>query len=140
MVDRKSENSSVSHCLCRAQETFEFPSSPLKPQTTPAASSLSLAESVFKVLGHFSWVSPVSRQFNSFFFFFCLFRATPAAYRGSQFRGQIRATAAGLHHSSRQRWIINPLSEARDRTCILMVLSQIHFRCSTTGTPCPFNS
>ena len=25
-----------------------------------------------------------------------------------------------LHHSSRQRWILNPLSEAQDRTCILM--------------------
>ena len=24
------------------------------------------------------------------------------------------------HHSSRQRRILNPLSEARDRTCILM--------------------
>ena len=28
-----------------------------------------------------------------------LFRATPAAYRGSQARGPIRATASGLHHS-----------------------------------------
>ena len=28
-----------------------------------------------------------------------LFRATPAAYGGSQARGQIRATAASLHHS-----------------------------------------
>ena len=25
-----------------------------------------------------------------------------------------------LHHSSQQRWIPNPLSKARDRTCILM--------------------
>ena len=24
-----------------------------------------------------------------------------------------------LHHSARQHWILNPLSEARDRTCIL---------------------
>ena len=30
---------------------------------------------------------------------FCLFRAAPAAYGGSQARGPIRATAAGLHHS-----------------------------------------
>ena len=28
-----------------------------------------------------------------------LFRATPAAYGGSQSRGGIRAAAAGLHHS-----------------------------------------
>ena len=36
-----------------------------------------------------------------FFFFrsFCLSRATPAAYGGSQARGLIRAVAAGLHHS-----------------------------------------
>ena len=30
-----------------------------------------------------------------------------------------------LHHSSWQRPILNPLSEARDRTCILMDTSQI---------------
>ena len=34
-----------------------------------------------------------------FFFFFFYFRATPAAYGGSQARGRIRAIAAGLHHS-----------------------------------------
>ena len=32
-----------------------------------------------------------------------------------------------LHHSLRQREILNPLSEARDRTCILRVTSQIRF-------------
>ena len=31
------------------------------------------------------------------------------------------------HHSSRQRWILNPLSEAKDRTCILMDPNQIHY-------------
>ena len=31
--------------------------------------------------------------------FFCLYRATPAAYRGPQARGQIGAVATGLHHS-----------------------------------------
>ena len=37
-----------------------------------------------------------------FFFFFGLFsRATPAAYGGSQARGQIAPVAAGLHHSHR---------------------------------------
>ena len=30
---------------------------------------------------------------------FCFFRAAPAAYGGSQARGQIGATAASLHHS-----------------------------------------
>ena len=40
-----------------------------------------------------------------------------------------------LHHSSQQRWIRNPPSEARDQTHNLKVPSQIHFRCATTGTP-----
>ena len=40
-----------------------------------------------------------------------------------------------LHHSSWQRQILNPLSEARDRTCNLMVPSQIRFCCIMMGTP-----
>ena len=32
-------------------------------------------------------------------YLFCLFRTTSMAYGGSQARGRIRATAAGLHHS-----------------------------------------
>ena len=47
-------------------------------------------------------------------FIYCLFRATPVAYGGSQARGPIGAVAAGLHHSLWQRWILNPWSEARD--------------------------
>ena len=39
------------------------------------------------------------------------------------------------HHSSRQCRILNPLSEARDRTCHLTVPSWIHFCCTTMGTP-----
>ena len=39
------------------------------------------------------------------------------------------------HHSSRQCQIPNPLREARDQTCILVDTSQIHFHCTTTGTP-----
>ena len=33
------------------------------------------------------------------FFNFCLFRATPKAYEGSQARGPVGAVATGLHHS-----------------------------------------
>ena len=40
-----------------------------------------------------------------------------------------------LHHSSRQCQIPDPLSEARDQTCILMDASQVHFHCTTMGTP-----
>ena len=39
-----------------------------------------------------------------------------------------------LHHSSRQHRILNPLSEARDRTLNLTVPSRVRFRCATTGT------
>ena len=47
------------------------------------------------------------------------------------------SSICGLHYSSRQRRILNPLSKARDQTCILMDTSWIHFRCATTGTPIP---
>ena len=87
---------------------------------------------------------------KDFFFVFCLFRAIPSAYGDSQARGLIRAVAANLHqshsntrsepvcnlyHSSRQRWILNPLREDRDLTCNLMVLSWIHFCCATKEIP-----
>ena len=79
--------------------------------------------------------------FSFTFFLFFFFRASPTAYGDSQARGQIGATAAGLHHShsqiqatfvtynrsSLQRWILNPLSEARDRIGNLMVPNQILF-------------
>ena len=45
-----------------------------------------------------------------------------------------------LHHSSWPHRIFNPRSEARDRTHSLMVPSQIHFHCATTGTPHDFFS
>ena len=56
-----------------------------------------------------------------------LFRAVPVAYGSSQARGRIGAAAAGLHHSSMQCRILNPLSAARDRTHILMDTSEIRF-------------
>ena len=42
-----------------------------------------------------------------------------------------------LYHSSQQHQILNPLREARDRICNLMVPSRICFRCAVTGTPIP---
>ena len=44
-----------------------------------------------------------------YYVFILLFRATPAAYGGSQARGLIRATAAGLPHS---------YSNARSEPCL----------------------
>ena len=80
-----------------------------------------------------------------------LFRATPAAYGGSQARGLTGATAAGLHHSHSnlgsktclqhipQLMAIlrsfNPLSKARDGTHILMVTSQVRYHWTTMGIP-----
>ena len=64
------------------------------------------------------------------------------AYGSSQARGQIGAVALAyatataapdpshiceLHCSSWQHHILNPWSKARDRTCVLMNASQIHF-------------
>ena len=40
-----------------------------------------------------------------------------------------------LHHGSRQHHILNPLSEVKDWTCILMDTSQIGFRWARMGTP-----
>ena len=72
------------------------------------------------------------------------------AYAGSKARSRIGAIAAGyttatatpdlslvcdLHLSSRQRQILNSLSETRDQTRNLMVPSRIRFRCATMGTP-----
>ena len=73
-----------------------------------------------------------------FYFSFFLFWASPAGYGSSQAGDQIGAAAAGLHHSHsnarsgphlwfmpEQRQILNPPSEARDRTCILMDTSLV---------------
>ena len=78
----------------------------------------------------------------SFFFltFFPLFTATPWSYGSSWARGRIGAatvvytTATAildlshifeLHLQLAAMWILNPLSEARDQTCILMRLCQV---------------
>ena len=78
--------------------------------------------------------------FGVFCFCFRLFRAAPEAYGVSQARGLITAVAARLGHSHsntrseprlrptpqpQQCRILNPLSEAGDRTCILMDPSQV---------------
>ena len=52
----------------------------------------------FCILWSLSWL-PVFVFVLFYFYFYLLFRAAPAAYGGSQARGQIRAIAAGLHHS-----------------------------------------
>ena len=89
--------------------------------------------------------------FSSLFFLvFYHYRAAPTAYGGSQARGPIGAVAASLHsttampdsshvcdlhYSSWQCRILNPLSEARDRTCVYVGTSQLCFCCATMGAP-----
>ena len=76
-----------------------------------------------------------------FFFFFGLFRATPAAYGGSQARDLIKAvlpayTTATVSvrsepslqptpHCSQQHRILNQLSKTKDRAHVLMDTSLI---------------
>ena len=79
--------------------------------------------------------------------YFLLFRATLAAYGVPRLRVPLElqllayttayttATATpdpshvcNLHHTSRQHWILNPPSEARDGTHILMDTSRVHYR------------
>ena len=70
-----------------------------------------------------------------FMYLFLLFRATPEACGSSQARGWIGAATVSLHHSSRQCQFSNPLSEARDRTRILMDPSWFRYLWATRGTP-----
>ena len=58
---------------------------------------------LFLFLNTFSGVELLGHMgFWGLFFFFCIFKAAPVAYGGSQARGPIGAVATGLHHSSQQ--------------------------------------
>ena len=85
-----------------------------------------------------AYLVPQKRKYLVSFIFF--FRAAPVAYGSSQTRGWNGATAASLCHSHSntrskphlwptpqlwQQWILNPLSEARDWTCILLDTSWV---------------
>ena len=100
---------------------------------------LSLVEDVCQLLGQtagsFLQVEIIHIHSPIFFFFFLL-KTAPVAYGSSWARGCIRATAMyGLRHSHSNKgskphlqpmpqlggnWILHPLSEAREQTCILM--------------------
>ena len=78
----------------------------------------------------------ISFSFLSFFFFYsCLFRAIPSANESSgvtvpglrpSYSNQRSNCVCKLHHSSRQSRIANPLSKARDRTCVLRNTCWVH--------------
>ena len=85
---------------------------------------------------------PFSLKSNFFFFFFGLFSFAPAVHGDSQARGPTGVAGLGHSHSSsgskpcsQQPWILNSLSEARDRTYNLMDTSRIGFCCAMMGTP-----
>ena len=86
------------------------------------------------------WLSLSIMYLCWFVLSFCLFRAIPKAYGGSQARDPIRAVAAGLchshsnaasepsrnlHHSLPQCQILNSPSKARNQTSVLMDTSQV---------------
>ena len=94
----------------------------------------------------------INTHFSSFVPYFCFLGLhLQCMYGSSQARCQIRqmlayttATATqdlsrlcDLHYNSRQRWIPNPLTVARDWSCILVDTSHICFCCTTTVTPRP---
>ena len=79
-----------------------------------------------------------------FFFFFLVFLETHPQHMESELQLLADTTATAmqdpshicdLHCSSWQCQILNPLGEARDRTCALMDASRIHFHCATSRTP-----
>ena len=66
---------------------------------------------------------------------FCLFRASPVAAYATATATQNLSHICDLHHSSQQRWILNPLSRARGQTLIFMDISWFHYHWAITGTP-----
>ena len=81
---------------------------------------------------------PIFSQMQLFFFFFAFafaFFCHIVAYGSSQTGCQMGAAAAGLYHSSQQCWILNPLSDTKDRTHIPMDTGWAYNPWNTTGTP-----
>ena len=99
-----------------------------------------------------NWVKGTWELFVLFLFFF--FKAAPMAYGGSWAGVELMLQLQALLHSQNSTrselhlrptlqlmatlWILNTLSEARDQTHNLMVPSQVHFCCTTKGTPVLF--
>ena len=118
----------------------------------PVANHLIMASAFFL---HFCLLSLPGWRFQtislvlSFFFFFFVFLGPYARHMKvprlgvwSELQPLAYTTAVpdlshicSLDHSSWQHWILNPLSEARDWTRILMHPSQIHFCWAMTGIP-----
>ena len=90
----------------------------------------------------------ISSHIKHFFLIWSVFRAALTAYRNSQARGWIRADSHSnarsklpwwpppqlIAHSSQQHRILNPLSKARDWTCVLMDTAWVHYHWARKGT------
>ena len=115
---------------------------PLTPQSWVTASikstSLHLSTKFFDpslATQKYSWVIIVTMLNLPFtFFFFSPFLGPPPQHMEVPRLGVSSEPACtrGRHHSPQQRWILNPLIKATDRTWNLTVPSWIHFRCATT--------
>ena len=90
-----------------------------------------LQEVLWFIVLAFTFRSMIHFELTLFFFFFSFYPhflgPYPRRMESSQARGQIRATARwdpshiyNLHHNSRQCQIPDPLSQARNETCILL--------------------
>ena len=85
------------------------------------------------------WFLGVFFLFVCFFFLGMHLQHMEVSRLGLESEIQLPATATAtcicdLHHSS-QHWILNPLSEARDRAHILMDISWVRNHRAATGTP-----
>ena len=85
---------------------------------------------------YLNWNTVVSLISYPFFLFYFIFFGP---YLWHMEAPRLEATPdlsciCNLYHSSSQHRIPDPLSEARDQTCILMDTGQICFHCITTGT------
>ena len=123
-------------------------------QLTPNWSPFVCPYPPIKILSDMSLLSsPTASSFpsHSFFFFFLVFLGPQPWHMevprpGDELEQQLLACTTAtatedpshiwdLHHSSRQCQIPDQLSEAKDRTCVLMDTSQIRFHFATTGMP-----
>ena len=117
----------------------------------------------FCFFSHFNFFIEVSLMYNISgvqtilflfsFFLFLLLRAHPRHMEVPRLGGRIGAAAASPHHNHSHvgsealpatyatahghAGSPNPLSEARERTCILMDTRQVRFHAATMGTPTP---
>ena len=81
------------------------------------------------------WLTVFSNKVFCFVLFYSFFRVAPAAYGSSLSSWLNWGCSCQPTPSSQQCQILNPLSMARDQTCILMGASQIHFHWTMIGTP-----